>query len=549
MENITLAPNFINSCFYDENNKIRFDPPVYEQRYWTIIHLLELDYWKDSFKKIVEFGCAEMKFFRLLRTLPAVEKILEVDIDERLLRQCKNLVQPLLTDHLSPPVKPLTVEVWRGNIAEPHECLDGTDVVIGIEIIEHLHQPVLDKVPENVFGFVRPKVALFSTPNAEYNVLFDGLLANGFRHDDHKFEWTRAEFEAWAESICQRYPDYRVKYFGIGPAPAGSEAIGCVSQLAVFVRRDFIDALPPVVATEQRPVANVLSDQPANATTTPSGPQAVYDPNIGEVVLVKPAQPTEPSAEAAAGGEPATSATGAVVEHCFSIGDDVVAEERWREYGDVIDDLDNGDSDDEYGYGGGGAGGYGDDDDEFGSAIEMHIPDEEARAMRTRNDSGNFEEEEPIEPDREYWLISSEVYPVALPDDRPREQRIREAAEYQVRRLRNFGEDFLAPEQDRYLVPLSAVHNCMGMEVASLEEVRQVLIRAEYQIGADDVIVLPLEDDDEDDDSDEGRIDDYGEYEMDDQYPAWEPEEDEATTKARQGVTGMTLEDCDETWD
>uniref|UniRef100_A0A182TKI2 Small RNA 2'-O-methyltransferase n=1 Tax=Anopheles melas TaxID=34690 RepID=A0A182TKI2_9DIPT len=471
-----------------------------------------------------------------------------VDIDERLLRQCKNLVQPLLTDHLSPPVKPLTVEVWRGNIAEPHECLEGTDVVIGIEIIEHLHQPVLDKVPENVFGFVRPKVALFSTPNAEYNVLFDGLLANGFRHDDHKFEWTRAEFEAWAESICQRYPDYRVKYFGIGPAPAGSEAIGCVSQLAVFVRRDFIDALPPVVATEQRSVANVLSEQPANATTTTSGPQAVY-PNIGEVVLVKPAQPTEPSAEAAAGGEPATSGTRAVVEHCFSIGDDVVAEERWREYGDVIDDLDHGDSDDEYGYGGGGAGGYGDDDDEFGSAIEMHIPEEEARAMRTRNDSGNFEEEEPIELDREYWLISSEVYPVALPDDRPRDQRIREAAEYQVRRLRNFGEDFLAPEQDRYLVPLSAVHNCMGMEVASLEEVRQVLIRAEYHIGADDVIVLPLEDDDVDDDSDEGRIDDYGEYEMDDQYPAWELEEDEATAKARQGVTGMTLEDCDETWD
>uniref|UniRef100_A0A182UUN7 Uncharacterized protein n=1 Tax=Anopheles merus TaxID=30066 RepID=A0A182UUN7_ANOME len=80
MENITLAPNFTNSCFYDENKKIRFDPPVYEQRYWAIIHLLELDYWKDSFKKIVEFGCAEMKFFRLLRTLPAVEKILEVFI-------------------------------------------------------------------------------------------------------------------------------------------------------------------------------------------------------------------------------------------------------------------------------------------------------------------------------------------------------------------------------------------------------------------------------------------------------------------------------------
>ncbi len=34
-----------------------------------------------------------------------------------------------------------------------------------------------------------------TTPNAEFNVLFPGF--KGFRHPDHKFEWSRAEFQDW----------------------------------------------------------------------------------------------------------------------------------------------------------------------------------------------------------------------------------------------------------------------------------------------------------------------------------------------------------------
>jgi len=34
-----------------------------------------------------------------------------------------------------------------------------------------------------------------TTPNAEFNVLFPNL--NGFRHPDHKFEWTRQQFGDW----------------------------------------------------------------------------------------------------------------------------------------------------------------------------------------------------------------------------------------------------------------------------------------------------------------------------------------------------------------
>ncbi|EDS43371.1 conserved hypothetical protein [Culex quinquefasciatus] len=77
MELIKPPYNFDNSCYFDEENKIRFEPPIYEQRYLTVLRLLELDLWKDSFKKVVEFGCAEMKFFTLLKTLQGVEQILE----------------------------------------------------------------------------------------------------------------------------------------------------------------------------------------------------------------------------------------------------------------------------------------------------------------------------------------------------------------------------------------------------------------------------------------------------------------------------------------
>ncbi|WP_151087885.1 hypothetical protein [Hymenobacter baengnokdamensis] len=49
-----------------------------------------------------------------------------------------------------------------------------------------------------VFGLARPAHVFVTTPNADYNQLFDKLNAGEFRHDDHRFEWSRAEFAAWA---------------------------------------------------------------------------------------------------------------------------------------------------------------------------------------------------------------------------------------------------------------------------------------------------------------------------------------------------------------
>ena len=71
---------------------------------------------------------------------------------------------------------------------------------------------------------------MLTTPNAEYNVLFEGLPAGSLRHRDHRFEWTRREFADWADGVAARH-GYQVELSGIGP---GDPEVGCPTQMAVF---------------------------------------------------------------------------------------------------------------------------------------------------------------------------------------------------------------------------------------------------------------------------------------------------------------------------
>jgi hypothetical protein len=67
--------------------------------------------------------------------------------------------------------------------------------------VEHLYADVLEEFFPSTLGYYQPRVLVVSTPNAEFNVYFPNLKygtpEQQFRHDDHKFEWTRKEFEAW----------------------------------------------------------------------------------------------------------------------------------------------------------------------------------------------------------------------------------------------------------------------------------------------------------------------------------------------------------------
>ena len=73
---------------------------------------------------------------------------------------------------------------------------------------------------------------MLTTPNVEYNVKFEGLPAGKFRHRDHRFEWTREQFQTWAKGVAERF-GYEVRFRGIG---AEDEVVGAATQMGVFAK-------------------------------------------------------------------------------------------------------------------------------------------------------------------------------------------------------------------------------------------------------------------------------------------------------------------------
>ncbi|ALC41807.1 Hen1 [Drosophila busckii] len=61
-------------------NNIKFDPPVFEQRYCTVVQILEDQKWLNEIKKVTEFGCAEMRLFQLIRRIGSIEHIVQANV-------------------------------------------------------------------------------------------------------------------------------------------------------------------------------------------------------------------------------------------------------------------------------------------------------------------------------------------------------------------------------------------------------------------------------------------------------------------------------------
>ncbi|KAK2584717.1 hypothetical protein KPH14_007050 [Odynerus spinipes] len=221
---------------YEMTNIIRFFPPAYIQRYTAVSDIFLSNKYKGKIRKVVDFGCADLSFFTYLKNIDGIEEILCVDIDRALLEANKEITVPLISEYIYCRAKPLVVHVCEGSVASSDRRLEKTDAVICIELIEHLYPDTLTDFPFNIFGYIKPKVAIITTPNADFNVLFPKFT--GFRHPDHKFEWTREQFQDWAHNIVLRYPNYQVTFHGICNGPEGTEHLGACTQMAIFHRYD-----------------------------------------------------------------------------------------------------------------------------------------------------------------------------------------------------------------------------------------------------------------------------------------------------------------------
>lgn len=175
-------------------------------------------------KRVLDLGCGEGKLIRRLLTEPAFVEIAGVDVSHRALEIARAKL-----DRLPERVRART-RLLHGSLTYRDKRLAGFDAAAVVEVIEHLDPPRLPAFERVLFECARPGLIVMTTPNAEYNVRFEGLPAGTLRHPDHRFEWTRAEFRTWAEAAAGRF-GYSVCFLSVGPEDV---EVGAPTQMGVF---------------------------------------------------------------------------------------------------------------------------------------------------------------------------------------------------------------------------------------------------------------------------------------------------------------------------
>jgi 3' terminal RNA ribose 2'-O-methyltransferase Hen1 len=176
--------------------------------------------------RVIDLGCGEGRLLRLLLADRQFSEIVGMDVSHRVL---DSAADRLRLDQL-PERQRDRIRLIHGSLTYRDDRLAGFDAAAVIEVIEHLDPPRLAAFERVLFEHARPSTIVITTPNAEYNARWETLPAGHFRHRDHRFEWTRAEFEAWAAQIAARF-HYSVRFEPIGPV---DPEVGAPTQMAIF---------------------------------------------------------------------------------------------------------------------------------------------------------------------------------------------------------------------------------------------------------------------------------------------------------------------------
>ncbi|HET8569215.1 MAG TPA: 3' terminal RNA ribose 2'-O-methyltransferase Hen1 [Candidatus Limnocylindria bacterium] len=179
-------------------------------------------------KRILDLGCGEGQLIQALLKDPQVTLITGMDVSVRSLEAAARRLR-VREMHETQRAR---LQLLHGSLVYRDARLSGHDAAAVVEVIEHLDPSRLASFERVVFEHARPATVVVTTPNREYNVRFAGLPAGDKRHRDHRFEWTRREFGAWAARVAAER-GYGVRYLPVGPSDA---AVGPPTQMAVFTR-------------------------------------------------------------------------------------------------------------------------------------------------------------------------------------------------------------------------------------------------------------------------------------------------------------------------
>ncbi len=195
-----------------------------EQRLGSVLAALKA----SGATRVLDLGCGEGRLLQALLKEKQFAEIVGMDVSHRALEIARDRLH---YDRL-PPVQKERVRLLHGSLIYRDQRLTGFDAVAVVEVIEHLDTPRLVAFERVLFECAKPKTIVITTPNREYNVKWETLPAGKFRHRDHRFEWTRAEFQEWANRVTARF-GYSVRFVPIGLEDA---AVGAPTQMGVFER-------------------------------------------------------------------------------------------------------------------------------------------------------------------------------------------------------------------------------------------------------------------------------------------------------------------------
>jgi 3' terminal RNA ribose 2'-O-methyltransferase Hen1 len=193
-----------------------------EQRQNSVLAVLK----SCSAKRVLDLGCSYGNLLRRLLEYKQFEQIVGLDVSHRALEIAADR---LFLDRL-PERQRQRIQLLHGSLIYRDNRLTGFDAAAVVEVIEHLDESRLSAFERVLFEFAKPKTVIVTTPNVEYNIRFETLPAGKFRHRDHRFEWTRDQFQIWANSVARRF-SYEVLFLPVGPE---DPEVGSPTQMGVF---------------------------------------------------------------------------------------------------------------------------------------------------------------------------------------------------------------------------------------------------------------------------------------------------------------------------
>jgi 3' terminal RNA ribose 2'-O-methyltransferase Hen1 len=208
----------------DATEPARTAPPLVVQRHAAVLAELR----SAGARRVLDLGCGGGALLPALLAEPSFIEIVGADVSHRALEEA---ARRLHLDRL-PERQRARIALLQTALTYTDARLRGYDAAVLMEVVEHVDPDRLPALEHAVFGAAAPGTVVVTTPNAEHNVRYEWLAPGMLRHRDHRFEWTRAEFAAWAARTAAAH-GYGVRLVPVGPE---DPEVGPPTQMAVLSR-------------------------------------------------------------------------------------------------------------------------------------------------------------------------------------------------------------------------------------------------------------------------------------------------------------------------